>query len=62
MVVGSENADQLIAASQSSSQSDLQQAAIQTCFSTMMRQAKTVIHEQLKKLVDRVKAAGKLII
>ena len=59
-MIGSENAEKLIAASSSTCAAD-QEAAIRDSFSTMMRQDKTFVEQELKKLVQKVKDLGNYV-
>ncbi|XP_060565731.1 mannose-6-phosphate isomerase-like [Ruditapes philippinarum] len=54
-VIGQENGDKMVSASQSQD-SNLQEAALRSSFSTLMRQDKDLVQAELKKLVDRVKS------
>jgi hypothetical protein len=56
-VIGQENGDKMVSASQSQD-SNLQEAALRSSFSTLMRQDKDLVQTELKKLVDRVKSIG----
>lgn len=57
IVVGSENADKLVEASESGDLT-LQKDALKNCFASMMRQDKIVVQSELKKLVQKVKSLG----
>lgn len=57
-VIGGENADKLVAASMSIVTEE-HEAAVRDSFSTMMRQDKQFVEQELKKLVQKVKDLGK---
>lgn len=57
-MIGQENGDKIMSASKSGD-SKVQEDAVRSSFSALMRQEKDVIQRELKKLVDRVKSIGK---